>query len=75
MKKNTDEALKLFDSLWRDGKDPATLLYELNTLLRDCLMLAVAPKAGADLISGRFSRDILGVFLQKSSRKPSLLTG
>ena len=68
VKKNTDEALKLFDSLWRDGKDPATLLYELNTLLRDCLMLAVAPKAGADLISGRFSRDILGVFCKKLTK-------
>ncbi len=62
---NTDEALRLFDSLWHDGKDPATLLYELNTLLRDCLMLSVAPKAGADLISGRFSRDILNVFCKK----------
>ena len=68
VKKNTDEALKLFDSLWRDGKDPATLLYELNTLLRDCLMLSVAPKAGADLISGRFSRDILGVFCKKLTK-------
>ncbi len=65
---NTDEALKLFDSLWRDGKDPATLLYELNTLLRDCLMLSVAPKAGADLISGRFSRDILNVFCKKLTK-------
>ncbi len=65
---NTDEALKLFDSLWRDGKDPATLLYEINTLLRDCLMLSVAPKAGADLISGRFSRDILNVFCKKLTK-------
>ncbi len=68
VRRNTDEALKLFDSLWRDGKDPATLLYELNTLLRDCLMLAVAPKAGADLISGRFSRDILNVFCKKLTK-------
>ena len=65
VKGNTDEALRLFDALWRDGKDPATLLYETNTLLRDCLMLSVAPKAGADLISGRFSRDILNVFCKK----------
>ncbi len=65
VRRSTDEALRLFDSLWRDGKDPATLLYELNTLLRDCLMLSVAPKAGADLISGRFSRDILNVFCRK----------
>ena len=65
VRKNTDEALKLFDGLWRDGKDPATMLYELNTLLRDCLMLSVAPRAGAELVSGRFSRDILNVFCKK----------
>ena len=68
VKGNTDEALRLFDQLWRDGKDPATLLYETNTLLRDCLMLSVAPKAGADLISGRFSRDILNVFCKRLTK-------
>ena len=31
-------------------------------------MLSVAPKAGADLISGRFSRDILGVFCKKLTK-------
>ncbi len=65
VRKNTDEALRLFNGLWIDGKDPATLLHELNTLLRDCLMLSVAPRAGAELMSGRFSRDILSVFCKK----------
>ena len=68
VKRNTDEALKLFTALWNDGKDPATLLYELNTLLRDCLMLCVAPRSGADLISGRFSRDILSSFCKKLTK-------
>ncbi len=68
VRKDTDEALKLFASLWNDGKDPATLLYELNTLLRDCLMLCVAPRSGADLISGRFSRDILSSFCKKLTK-------
>ncbi len=68
VKKDTDEALKLFTSLWNDGKDPATLLYELNTLLRDCLMLCVAPRSGAELISGRFSRDILSSFCKKLTK-------
>ena len=68
VRKNTGDALKLFTSLWNDGKDPATLLYELNTLLRDCLMLCVAPRSGADLISGRFSRDILSSFCKKLTK-------
>lgn len=68
MKGSTEDALELFEQLWRDGKDPATLLYELNTLLRDCLMMSVAPKAGGDLISGRFSRDILAVFCKKLNK-------
>ncbi len=68
VKQSTEEALSLFEQLWRDGKDPATLLYEINTLLRDCLMMSVAPKAGGDLISGRFSRDILAVFCKKLSK-------
>ena len=51
VKRNTEAALELFDELWTDGKDPATLLGELNTLLRDCMMLSVAPRAGAKLLS------------------------
>ena len=41
---NTAAALKSFDALWMDGKDPATLLGELNGLMRDVLMTQVAPK-------------------------------
>ena len=68
IKRNTEAALELFDELWTDGKDPATLLGELNTLLRDCMMLSVAPRAGANLLSGRFDREILAVFCKKLTK-------
>lgn len=68
VKHNTEAALELFDELWTDGKDPATLLGELNTLLRDCMMLSVAPRAGANLLSGRFDKEILSVFCKKLTK-------
>ena len=68
VKHGTEDALKLFSQLWDDGKDPATMLYELNTLLRDCLMMSVAPKSGASLISGRFSTDVLAAFCKKLTK-------
>lgn len=68
VKRNTDAALGLFTELWSDGKDPATLLGELNTLLRDCLMLSVAPKASDGLLSGRFSKDMLEAFCKRLTK-------
>lgn len=50
----TGKALELFSGLWMEGKDPASVLSELCTLLRDILMLHVAPRAGLELISGGF---------------------
>lgn len=54
--------LSIFQELWQDGKSPATLLGELGTLLRDTLMLAVAPSGGNDLISGGFDINTLKGF-------------
>lgn len=68
VKRSTDSALSLFTELWSDGKDPTTLLGELNTLLRDCLMLSVAPKASDGLLSGRFSKDMLESFCKRLTR-------
>ena len=45
-------ALTLFSDLWRDGKDPAGLLSDLSVLMRDLLVLSVAPKNGGELLSG-----------------------
>ena len=48
---DTEAALKAFSGMWMDGKDPIGTLGELFTLMRDVLMLRVAPKGGAELIS------------------------
>ena len=65
VRQNTQAALELFTELWNDGKDPATLLGELNTLQRDCLMLSVAPKAKVSLLSGGYDAQTLAVFTKK----------
>ena len=50
----TEKAIRDFNSMWMDGKDPATLLTELSGLLRDVLMMKVAPKGGQNLITGGY---------------------
>ena len=59
---STEPALELFNSLWMAGKDPVTLLGELSSLLRDSLMLQVAPKGGQSLVSGSFDGETLKSF-------------
>ena len=55
----TSKVLKDFNALWMDGKDPAVLLTELSNLLRDTLMMQVAPKGGLSLISGGYDSEAL----------------
>lgn len=62
---DTARALSCFEALWRDGKDPATLLDELCTLERDALIMAVAPKGGAALVSGAYDQSALKRFYQQ----------
>ena len=57
---DTDKTLRDFNSMWMDGKDPATLLTELFGLLRDTLMTHVAPKGARSLISGGYDDTTLG---------------
>ena len=52
-------ALKLFRELWMEGKDPNGLLGELCGLVRDALMVKVAPKGAMELISGSYDRETL----------------
>ena len=52
--RQTEKAIKDFNSLWMDGKDPTVLLTELSGLLRDVLMMKVAPKGSQSLISGGY---------------------
>ena len=55
-------ALGLFAELWSDGKDPAGVLSDLNGLMRDALILSVAPKGGSSLVSGAYSTELLKRF-------------
>ena len=50
----TEKAIRDFNALWMDGKDPAVLLSELTGLLRDALMMKIAPRGGSSLISGGY---------------------
>jgi DNA polymerase-3 subunit gamma/tau len=61
----TEKALQLFSALWMEGKDPASVLGELSTLLRDTMILQVAPKAGLNLISGGFEPRTLAYFSKR----------
>ena len=61
-KHDSAAALKLFSELWRDGKDPAGVLGDLNALMRDALILSIAPKGGEALISGAYDMDSLRQF-------------
>lgn len=59
---DTESALYIFEGLWNDGKAPASLLSELAALMRDVLMLKVAPRGGSGLISAGFTRQSLEAF-------------
>ena len=60
--RDTAGALQLFSRLWNDGKDPAMLLNELATLLRDVLLYLTAPDGCDKLISGNFNMDTVRSF-------------
>ncbi len=65
----TASVLKDFNALWMDGKDPAVLLTELMNLLRDTLMMHVAPKGGHNLISGGFDTEALHTLAERMTRE------
>ncbi len=52
-------ALELFDSLYYGGAESASVLNDLLSLTRDMLMVRVAPKGSAGLLTGAFSGDKL----------------
>jgi DNA polymerase-3 subunit gamma/tau len=64
---NVEQALTLFDGLWKDGKDPAGILEELGDLMRDVLLVQVAPKGADSLISGLYDKKDLQYFAGKFS--------
>ena len=56
---DTEAALEALDGLYRGGKDVASVLGQLASLCRDLLLGRVAPRNGADLMSGGFSEETL----------------
>ncbi len=65
-------ALQLFSELWMDGKDPGTLLAELAQLLRDVLLLHVAPKGSLNLLSSGLDLESLRSFAERMTREELL---
>ncbi len=64
---DVQRALTQFTQLWRDGKEPAGILDELAGLMRDVLILQVAPKGGEGLLSGLYDGKTLRRFAAKLS--------
>ena len=62
---NGAAALSAFDALWRDGKDPAGVLGDLMSLMRDILLLSVAPKGGGTLLTGVYTDETLSRFSRR----------
>ena len=54
-----ETAVTSFSSMWMDGKDPGTFLRELSGLLRDIMIIKVAPKTGGRLTTGGYDRALL----------------
>lgn len=63
----TNDAIEIFEDLWRGGKSPTTVLNELCTLLRDSLMIKVAPKNGSYMLSGVFDLKTVSDFSKRLS--------
>lgn len=63
--RDSAQALMQFDALWKDGKDPAGILEELGDLMRDVLLLQVAPRGADALLSGIHDRTVLRRFAEK----------
>ena len=70
--KKTETVLKSFNSLWMDGKDPATLLGELMGLIRDTMVMRVAPKSASSLISGSFDSAELKTLTERMTTEETL---
>lgn len=52
-------ALGLLDELYYNGRDVGALLGELGALIRDLLIMKIAPKNGSSLLSGVYNNEIL----------------
>ena len=62
LKHNSVEALSSFNAMWMDGKDGAAFLKELADLVRDVMIMRVAPAKGELLTSGGYDEEVLKGF-------------
>lgn len=62
---DTESAITSFSSMWMGGKDPGTFLRELSGLLRDIMIIKVAPRTGGSLTTGGYDRSLLTEFASK----------
>ena len=62
IRQDVSSAIDLFHTIWQDGKDPASLLDELSTLMRDLMIYKIAPKNGADLMTGGYDKETMDKF-------------
>ena len=69
LRHDTAAAIEEFSALWMDGKDPATFLRELSTLLRDILISTVAPESAASLLTGGYDSAALADFAGRMTRE------
>ena len=65
--RNAASAVRSFNELWMQGKDPASVLTEIRSLLRDVLLLKVVPPDGGGLTSGSFDSASVRSFVKKHS--------
>ncbi|MCL2563557.1 MAG: DNA polymerase III subunit gamma/tau [Oscillospiraceae bacterium] len=69
---DVEAALGLVGELYYGGRDMGALLGELSTLLRDILLVRIAPKGSENLLSGSFDRGTIDTF---SAMTPERLLG
>ena len=72
LQNDTSGALQLFQSIWLDGKEPASLLGEMSGLLRDILIVKAAPAGAGELISGNYEREVLDRFAARMTKEELL---
>ncbi len=53
-------AVTIFSQLWSEGRDPVGVLTELASLLRDILLVSIAPEGAESLLSGVCGAEDLG---------------
>lgn len=58
-----------FNALWMDGKDPATFLKELSSLMRDVLIEHVSPKNAMALVTGGYDAATLSNFAGRMTKE------